>query len=82
MSKTLRVRREGGEPPATNARGLLGPLSSHELARRCKLDPSHVSRILRGERKPSIGAARILAAALDMTVGEFVESIDFGPGPE
>ena len=76
MSKSGRDKRDLEDP--AHGREVLGPgLSSHELARRCNLDPSHVSRILRGERKPSIRAARLLSAALDMTLDEFVESIDY-----
>ena len=71
MGKTGRAQRDR----ETGARSVLGSLSSHELARRCNLDPSHVSRILRGERKPSIGVAKTLAAALGMSLDELYDSL-------
>ncbi len=41
-------------------------ISQKDLAKKADLDPSHVSLIEKGERKPSVGAVHRLAQALEV----------------
>jgi transcriptional regulator with XRE-family HTH domain len=41
-------------------------ISQKELASKAELDPSHVSLIEKGQRKPSVGAVHKLAEALEI----------------
>ena len=47
------------------ARAIAG-LEQRELARQAGLDPSHISLIERGARRPSVGAIRKLCGALEI----------------
>lgn len=52
---------------ALRARGI----TQAELARRCGISSSRISRYAAGERTPSFDAARQICDALDMELGEF-----------
>lgn len=44
-----------------------------EIARKCKVSVSHVSRILRGERRPSTPVLVALGRALHTPIGKLVK---------
>lgn len=48
----------------------LFPGSLREIARRAEVDPSHVARILRGEREATVNVARRLMQVLQETAAE------------
>lgn len=56
-------------------RRLLGQLSRRLLADRAKLHHSYVCYILRGERRPSMAAARAMARALKISMDEFYDRL-------
>lgn len=41
-----------------------------------KVDSSHISKIMRGERKPSVGMARAMAEVMDIEVGALLDDLD------
>lgn len=47
---------------------ILGDLSRTDLAKRAKLDRSHITRILNGERVPNVEAFRSIAVALGISM--------------
>lgn len=48
-----------------------------EIGRIYNMDPSHLSRIFRGERNPTVAYARKLSAALGMTTDAFLDALDY-----
>lgn len=56
-------------------RRLLGQLSRRLLADRARLHHSYICRILRGERQPSLPAARAMAKALKISMDEFYDRL-------
>lgn len=48
-----------------------------EMARQNGMDPSHLSRIFRGERTPTVAYCRKISVALGITVDEFLNLLDY-----
>lgn len=48
-----------------------------EIARQNGMDPSHLSRIFRGERQPTITYCRKISLALGLTVDQFLDFLDY-----
>jgi transcriptional regulator with XRE-family HTH domain len=77
---------KGREPPSVGEavvilRQRVG-LSQSELARRCELHPSHISRIEAGRSEPHWGTLRKIAAAADSNMIELVALTEGKDGKE
>lgn len=51
-------------------------INQSAIARSQGIDQSYLSRIVKGERSPRLDHARLIAAAIGMTLEEFLEAID------
>lgn len=74
MPTRFQARRAAAER-SRRERRLLGQLSRRLLAERAKLHHSYVCYILRGERRPSLAAARAMSKALRLTMDEFYDRL-------
>lgn len=52
------------------------PISLSAICRLTDIDLSHLSRIFSGKRQPSTKASRRIAEALEMTLEDFLDTLD------
>lgn len=73
MAKPTRCLEKNPTPQTVRFSGAWINLS--EIAREVGLQPSHLSRIFKGQRTPSLRAARNIAAALGMTLDDLTMAL-------
>jgi transcriptional regulator with XRE-family HTH domain len=50
-------------------------LSQRQLAIQAGLDPSYISRIIRGQTEPGLVTADVIAEVFGLTLGEFLKGV-------
>lgn len=75
MQASLSIEVEKPNPQTFKFAGRFINLS--ELGRQNDMDPSHLSRIFRGERTPTVPYCRKISRALGITVDQFLNFLDY-----